>query len=356
MAIDFKSVGALAGGAGSIVGGLLGRGAASGDRKQAERLLKDQLRYIDSIDLPDVEKMRIVADLIENQGNLEDIIQMEALPEELTSEASQVTTDPRLREAQLNALNYMEQIGTEGGLTPEEAAEQRMTDRLVDREAQAAQKAIIANMAARGVGGSGTELQARLAASQGADARRAEAFDRLAVEGRQRALQAMERSGQLGSQIRGQDFSENFRTAQAADEIARINQAQKMDAARRNFERLNQTRARDLAERQRIAEANRNIRSQADLYNKQLEQQRYENEMRKAAARQGSNAAMADYYSRRAANTAQGYADIGRAVGTGGAAAYQMWGQGEKEQPTVKAQPVAMNYTNEEKDKYGGIV
>ena len=125
----------------------------------------------------------------------------------------------------------------------------------VSSSAQARDKSILQNMAERGMGGSGAELIQRLQSSQSGADRASMEQAQLAGQVQNRALDAMMRSGQLGGQIRGQEYAEQGNLASARDRIEQFNQMQRVQA-----------------------------QNQQEIYNKQLQQQQFENEMAKRQA------------------------------------------------------------------------
>lgn len=310
MADPLTTMGIMAGG--NILGGVAGNLFGSGDRKKQERLMRQALAQFDGLDIPDVEKMRLYLEELESVGELDPILQ--ATPEELDSRLADIQTDPRLENAQLDALEALQERGSTG-FSAQEMAERRMMDRELDRQAQAEQMAMLQNAAQRGVGGSGLEFAARLAGIQNADQRRAEAYDRLVAQGQQRALEAIAQGGQLGGQIRSQDFGEQTTIAQAIDRMNMQNMANRMNVEEANVNRQNQAQAANLANRQRIADANVGTRNMQQQYNKQLAQQNFDNEMALRQARANAMTGQAGYYGNRAANTAQNWANIGAGAG-----------------------------------------
>lgn len=150
------------------------------------------------------------------------------------SRLSSYTADPRLKDAQLNALDELIKIGTQGGLTATDKA--RLYD-INEQEAgieRGAREAIKQNALERGVGGSGLELVSQLISGQESAGRRArQGFD-VAADAEQRALQAIISAGDVGSNIRRQDFDEQQQIAQAEDTINRFNAANLTDQNRTN--------------------------------------------------------------------------------------------------------------------------
>lgn len=230
-----------------------------------------------------------------------------------------IAIDPRLEAAQMGALEQISQMG-ETGFSPAEQAALRDARRGAASEAQAKSAQLMDEYARRGMGGSGAELAARLQASQSSADRLSQEGDRLAQMSQERALNAIAQTANLGGQIRGQQFGEQSDIAQAKDAISQFNTANQQNVQQRNVGMANDANMRNLTEKQRISEGNTSTKNTQQQYNKQLLQQKFQNEIQKAGgvAQQYNNLAVADQT--RAANDAKQNAAIIGAVGTVAAA------------------------------------
>lgn len=306
-------LGAVAGGAVGLLGGILGGQSARRQERQADRLRREALAQYEGIDLPDYEKMRLYLQDLEQVGELDPKL-MGQIDQLGPSAMEGVEVDPRLRDAQLQALEYMQELGTEG-LTQGEMAQLRQIQRQAQAQQQAQQQSILQEMAQRGMGGSGVELAARLAAAEGGSGMAAEQFDRAAQMAQQRALEGMMQSGQLGGQIRSQEFGEQSEAARAADIIDQFNLSQRLGHRSADVDRLNQAQAANLAEQQRIADAaigNRNIEAQQRI---QLPGMRFQDELAIADRTASVLGGQAGQHDARAPGRAQSGVDAG--VGAG---------------------------------------
>jgi hypothetical protein len=146
-----------------------------------------------------------------------------------------ISEDPALRDAQLQALGYLQNLGNQQGMD--------MGAKVAHQEAMAAtaqqersnRGAIMEDAAQRGMRGSGNELLSQLVGSQGSAQRNAMAGQRAAADARMRALQAMVGAGQLGGQVRGQDWQQNAEKARARDTIGAFNAANSRSAISEDF-------------------------------------------------------------------------------------------------------------------------
>lgn len=173
--------------------------------------------YINSMPIPDIDKMSYTAILMDDPEKLVPIMQQD-------SRLSQITEDPRLRDAQMQSLADLQQRGQEGYTIQEKADLQRGMDASLGRQ-RGANLAMDSQMARRGISGSGIDIAGRLARQQaGIQSANQMGLD-IASQGQQRALQAMQSAGQLGGQIRGQEWGQQAQTATAQDAINRANVA-----------------------------------------------------------------------------------------------------------------------------------
>jgi hypothetical protein len=155
------------------------------------------------------------------------------------SEMQNIQTDPRLIQAQYDALRELETRGRDG-FTARDELDRLKTKQDVAKENAGRLGAIQQNMAARGMGGSGMDLVAQLQASQAATEREALAgLERNAAQEANRANSSAQAGGLAGN-IRGQGFQENSAKAQAQDAINRFNTANSVNRSMYNNRGLNE--------------------------------------------------------------------------------------------------------------------
>lgn len=271
----------IAAGAVSIGSKLLG-GLLSGGKKKSSGLSEEALQRLRQIQVPGIAERQFQVEELVRQGQI--------TPEEATAilqEESQfgaISLDPRLRQAQFDALSSLQQVGTEGGLTATSRARLDEVQRAAAGRERAQRGAILQQFAQRGISGSGLELAAQLGAQQ-AEAGRvsSEGFQTQALA-EQRALQALAQAGQLGGQIRGQEFGEQAQTAQAQDIINRFNAAQTQNVQLRNIGAREEAQRLNLAETQRISDANVQLSNAQRVQRAGLAQQKFGDELALAGA------------------------------------------------------------------------
>lgn len=262
-----------------IVGGLIANESARGGRDAASRAAQSAREAIEQLQIPDIEKQKIYNELPQVMGQY--FPEAEVSSALGPSQMEGISTDPRLRDAQMQALEKLSTIGQEG-LTAEDRLALNTMRRQVAGDEQAKQGQILQNMAQRGMGGSGAELAARLQSSQSSADRASQESDRIAAMAQQRALQGITQAGTLGGQIRSQDYGEQADRARAADSIAQFNLQNQQSVQQRNIQARNQAQQQNLANQQRVAEQQVALRNQQQQYNNQLLQQQYQNERQRA--------------------------------------------------------------------------
>lgn len=134
-----------------------------------------------------------------------------------------ISVDPRLKDAQMAALNQLAGVAKDGGMNAADKANLASIQSQTGQADRGRREAIMQNMQQRGFGGSGNELLAQLSSSQAATDRSAQEGLNVAGMAQQRALDAMLQGGNLAGGIRGQDFGEQSKIAQARDEVSRFN-------------------------------------------------------------------------------------------------------------------------------------
>jgi hypothetical protein len=284
-------------------------GMAAGDAQEAaankayaaqkEALIKMQ-EMLESVGIPSVEAQRIVLERPDYAGDL--------IAEKLGPSAlADVQESFRTRDAQMDALRQLQELG-EVGLTAEERAQRSEMMRQSAAQQQAQQQGILQSMAQRGNLDSGASLIAQLqsSAQQGADARRQSEALAADVEGRRR--QAILDAAGLSSQIGQREYDRMAKAAGAEDLINKFNVQTSNLGQERNLDRQQsyQNMLSDIANRQ-------------EMYNKGLLQQDYQNRLQRTQGMAGITGQMGQAQANQAmqAGAAQAgqYAGMGSAVG-----------------------------------------
>lgn len=298
-ASGFTVGGPIGGAIGGIIGGIGGLfGGGDAEEEEAKRLRNEALKELQGVSLPTIEELQMQYQTLSSQGLLTP--ELEQSIAQQASELQNISSDPRLKDAEMSALTKLMDTGNDG-LSAQDRMRINDTRRTMAGDARAQDEAIMQNMAARGAGGSGVELAQRLASSQAQADRASGEGDRIAAMANQQALEAIMKSGQLGGDIRAQDFGEAAKKAEAQDIINRFNTANQQSVMSSNVGYKNQAQLANLREAQRIADSNVGTQNQQNLYNRGVIADDYERKLNKARVLSGATQG--------AANAAQASAD-----------------------------------------------
>jgi len=255
-------IGAVAGGALGLLGGLLGGGKS--EEQKAQEAAMEQLRQI-QIATP--EQRAVMLQKLEEIGQLTPEM-LEAI--ELGPTAfEQVSTDPALRAAQMDALARYQRRVSEGGLALEDRAALEEIEREVAQQARGREEAILQNMAQRGMGGAGAELAARLAGTQASADRAAQQGLNVAAMAQKRMAENIANQANLAQTMESSELNRAQQLAQARDNRERFNVANRQDVNRANVGAKNVAQQQNLDYRRRVAEANVDTANKQALLDRQ---------------------------------------------------------------------------------------
>jgi len=282
-------------GAATIGGAVIGAKSASAGRRSAaaERQRVEDLFMM--VELPKIEDQ--VLQLREMAKVRPLTVEEEQALQQGETLLAKVETDPQFKEAQMRALKNLEQIGEGGGLTAEDKFRLEQTRQATGKQARGAREAVMQKAAERGALTGGAAITQQLMAEQ-------EAADTASMEGlgvnalaQQRALDAISRAGELGGEMRKQEYGEKASAARAQDAINRFNVAQAQDVQQRNIGRKAESDIFNIQNEMKRDIMNVGIKNYEQQYNKGLEQQRFENELARtqgATGQAGARAAAAE--------------------------------------------------------------
>lgn len=256
--------------------------------------------YFSELKVPDVNDMALNLEQLVLQGTLSPEEAQTIMLEQ--SAMNNIESDPALKEAQMNALSELQNISKSGGLTAQDRARLGRIKSEEDTANRGKREAILQNMQARGIGGSGIGLAAQLQNQQDSAMRQSQRDMDVAALAEQRALDALMQQGQLAGNIRGQNFGEASQIAQANDAIAQFNAQNRQNQINRNVDMRNQAAAQNLGMKQDIANQNVGLRNTQQQYNKELQQQNFQNQMAKRGAQAGLAQTNAQIAGQNAAN------------------------------------------------------
>lgn len=289
---------------------------SGGSFDNAKDSAKQGAAAYNQVNLPTAEELQYQLYEMVNNGDM--------TPEQATavlqqqSELSGITLDPKLKQAQMEALSQLQEIGQNKGLTDMDKAQLAQIQGEEASQARGAREAILQNAQARGMGGSGLEMLSQMKNQQEAATRQSGRDTQVAGLAQQRALQAIQSAGQLGGQIGQQDFSQQAQIAQAKDAINQFNAANQNKAVLSNQAANNAAQQFNLQKQLEVNKANTDIKNQQAAMPSQAKQQVAQNQLSKASGQAGAQNAVTQ------ADLARGQANtqmFGSILGAGATAA-----------------------------------
>ena len=275
--------------------GKKGDGGAGAARAAAQANLEKAIKDIEALQIPDIEKQKLQLQLMSDAGFLE--------AEQLGRE-EEIALDPRMRQAQMEALSQLRERG-QTGLTEEDKAVQDIMLRDVAAQEQAQQKAIMQGMAERGTLDSGAQLATQLGGQQAAYTRAQNQASQNAIAAAQARREALSQSANLASGMEAQDFSRGSQERGYRQSIDQFNLQNRQGIAQQNLG---------------IRQQDVGLRNQEQMYNKGLLQQEFENQKAitsmKANARIGQATQLQQQADALARANAMKGSGIGAALGT----------------------------------------
>ena len=296
--------GAAAAGALSLLSSKSASDSAERSSDKASDLTKAQIARLDAIDLPDIEKQKL---LLENP-ELVGLLDSEQLD---PSALEEISLDPAARDAQLKALESLQEYGDTGITDTDKYAMEQMLGE-VDAATKSNQAGIEADMARRGMDSSGAALMAKQNAQQsGANNAREKAMQ-MAAQGQQNRMGALSQLSSQAGNMQQQDFARQAQVGSAKDVIAQANAANRY-----------QTNAANLGARQSIENQRANLSNQQQTHNKGLQQQQFQNELSKAGQQNVASQNAANTANALAGSQAQAGANMMNLAGTIGSSYLQ---------------------------------
>lgn len=336
-AMSGAATGATVGGPwGAAIGGVLGGAAGfmGGQDDKSNDYYNQMIARLDGIKVPGIENLTFTPEELQYVGDF--------TPEELQqyvlqkSEMENVAVDPRLKQEQMKALDRVSQLA-DRGFSDEDMMAFNIARQQAAGEAEAKQGQILQNMQARGQGGSGAELIARLQSSQ-------DSSNQLSLEQQKQAIaqadarkQALNMLANQSGSMRNQDFGEQSEIAKAKDLVNRINVQNAQDVSRTNVGNRNASAQAALSNKQAISNSNVGLRNAAQADRSQALKDIFNMEATKATGQNMIGAQQASNSSRQAANANAGVGQIGQGLVQAAPAIKNMFSSNQTDDPTVNA-------------------
>lgn len=293
-----------------VVAGIIGNMMASGDRGAASNAYNQAVSELLAIGMPPDLAREVVMQQFQSAGVLTPELEQEIKLNE--SKLSQVQEDPATRNAQMQALQLLQQSGR--GISPQDRLKFNEMRDQVQRDAEAKRQQIIQNFRQRGMGGSGAELASQLMQGQASANQASLEGDRIAAASAQNALDSIARAGTLGGQIRGQDFDVASTKARAEDELNRFNTQNQINRQTRNVSSTNQARQTNLTNAQDILNKNTNLANAERQRQNEARRTYWQDQMTRSQARAGAYNQQGNTATNNANRTANQWVQGGTAI------------------------------------------
>lgn len=297
---------------GNIVGGVLGGNAAKMDRAHQKDAMRSMIEEYKKIGYPPDYAKALVLDEFVTQG-----IYTPELEQDLNdtiAEVEQASAGPDSKLAQMQALGMMKQQA-KVGLSAEDRAALNQVRQQSQTDIQAKQGQIVQEMQARGMGGSGAELIARMQQSQAGAQNASSASDAVMAQAQNKALAALAQSGDFAGNMRQQEFNESANAAAAKNERNRFLLENSIKKESDNVTAINRSREQDWANKQ--AQLNKQKEGQREEAKRQAtaQQQQYADKLKYAAGITGQQKELAGYYGNQATAKTQQQKELAGGIG-----------------------------------------
>lgn len=284
--------------AGSLIGGNKAAQAAKDAAKQQKEMYERNMAILESIGIPSEEAQRIA---LQNPEYVGDLVN-ETLG---ASGMENISTDPNLRQNQMDVLAQLKQLSQEGmGIEDRIAFDQMMGENAAQQQSR--QRAIESDMAQRGMLDSGVAAAMQMQAQQQANQDALKRTQALAQQSQQGRMQALSQLANQSGQLENLDWNRQSDVARAGDAVQQFNANVR-----------NQANQFNLQNKQNIANQVANTANQQEIYNKGLAQQKFQNQMTKAGMQTGQNTNFGNQQAQNTLTAGQGQAQMYSGIGAG---------------------------------------
>lgn len=304
-----NTAGGLFSGLASMVGGqLLGPTLTNSNYTSAVNNLQGAQNAIAATPTPTTAQMQLVVQNYVNQGILTPA-QATAIQQN-PSALNSIMTNPNLTNAQYSALGQLQNIASNGGLSPQMQAQMAAIQGQQGATEAGANAATMQQAQMRGMGNAGTTLLGQLQNNQGAASNAYQQGLGVAAQGQQNALNALTQGSNLATTMQGNQYSQAANTAAAQNAINQFNATNSQNVNLTNAAATNTANQTNLANQNAAANASTTAQNTAAAYNATLPQQQFTDTLNTnvAAGNAAKNTAAAQQGLGNAQTTASGNA------------------------------------------------
>jgi len=218
------------------------------------------------------------------------------------NQAIQSSQDNTGKNAQSQALQQLGNVVQNGGSTPINQANLENNINQTNQAMQAARQGIMENAQQQGVANGGLNFIDQLMNEQNNSANAHSGAVQAGANNANLALNAIANQGQIGGTMQGQANQMSQAQAQAAQQIAQYNSQLQSQANQYNTANANSAQAANLANAQGISNQNVGNTNSRTMYNAQLPQQVFSDQMQKASGMANEYNTSANLAQQQAAN------------------------------------------------------
>ncbi len=260
---------------------------SGGSYGNAKSAATEGVNAFKDLKLPTADELKVQLTQMVNNGDMTPEHAQAILQDQ--SGLTNISLDPRLKQAQMDALQGLQDISSGGGLTDMDRSQLAEIQSQEAGQARGAREAILQGAEARGVGGSGLELLSQMQNQQDAATRQSARDTSVAGMAQQRALQALQGAGQLGGQIGQQQFGQQAEIAKAKDAINQFNTQNQNQFSLANQQAANQAQQFNLQKQFQANQYNTDVQNKQALANSSAVNQAAQNQIAKTSGIAGAN-------------------------------------------------------------------
>ncbi len=309
----------IAPGWGTLIGGIVGAGVgalggAGVDSAMGNRanVVNEYMSQLQNLDMPRYEDLKRAYQQYSTGQQLTPA-QLNAL-QQADSEITKLQQNKVAQNAQMQALSAL-QARSRTGLTLQDQAALLQAQEGINRQQAGAQNAIQQNMAARGMGGGGAELAARLASTQNGAQLAAQNSLGIAGQAQQNAIQAIKDSAAQGRQIGQDQLNLDTMKAQAVDATRQANLQRLQQAMQYNVGQQNQANMYNTQRSNNVSDMNTQLGNRQQDVNKDLLMTDYNNQVNRLNGIYGAKIGQANSNVSNAQNQQAGYSGLLNSAG-----------------------------------------
>lgn len=324
----------VAGGAavlGPLLGGIIGAQQSQADRDAANAAAQQAYAQIQQMGAPPDQWQNIILQQFKQVGLYTPALESQV--QAGVSQAAQVMANPNLVNAQMGALNQMQQMANTGN-TAQTQAQLNQTEQQVGAATQGQLGAIAQQAAQRGEAGGGSQLAQQLAAIQGGANTLSNQGLQAAANNQSTAANAISNAANQAGQMNSQQYAQAQARAQAADQRNMYNTQMQQQVQNSNANSLNQAQQQNLANAQNVSNMNVGAANQLMGQQANAATQQWQNQLQLQQAKAGALLGQSGQYNTQAGQQAGLYQGIGTGIGTGAGAYMNYLGQTAKNNPS----------------------